>query len=225
MGLLAYLGSEPVPVRILGGPFRGARLILNPAHSKRKIVGAYEHVLNPWLTAVLPQVQVVWDIGAHDGYFTYGCAHVMGRHFRRSHVIALEPDRTHASQLEGPSTWHMYADVSFEFIAERAGRACEQSITTLSALYDRRSDLQALGHLFKVDVEGDEIDVLTGAQSVLQRPHHWLVEIHGEHLLEPAIQCFERANRRTQTTRARPHWLLGPEARTIDTCWLTTLRS
>lgn len=225
MGLLAYLGNEPVPVRIVGGPFRGARLILNPAHSKRKIVGAYEHVLNPWLTGVVPRVQVVWDVGAHDGYFTYGCAHVMGRHGQHGHVIALEPDRAHASQLEGPSAWPMYAHVSFEFIAERAGRVCGQSATTLRALYDQRSDLQALGHLFKVDVEGDEINVLTGAESLLERPNHWLVEIHGDHLLGPAIQCFEQANRRTETIRAKPHWLLGPEARTIDTCWLTTLGS
>lgn len=76
MGPFAYLRKEAIPVTIIGGPFRGARMMLKLACSKRKILGVYEHMLNPWLRRVLPSVQVVWDIGANDGYFTYGCAHM-----------------------------------------------------------------------------------------------------------------------------------------------------
>jgi hypothetical protein len=71
--LKCFFQKQPVSVLIYFGEFRGTTLILNPAHSKRKILGVYEHILNPWLKRILPTVEVLWDVGANDGYFTYVC--------------------------------------------------------------------------------------------------------------------------------------------------------
>ena len=56
------------------GPFRGACIVINPRDSLRKILGVYEHELNPWLEQALRRVTRVLDVGANDGYFTFGCA-------------------------------------------------------------------------------------------------------------------------------------------------------
>ncbi|OYT69612.1 MAG: FkbM family methyltransferase [Chloracidobacterium sp. CP2_5A] len=219
---------SPAPVTILAGPFRGARLILNPAHAKRKILGAYEHVLNAWLEAALKRVEVVWDVGANDGYFTYGCATATLRHGRRPSIIAFEPglndDPALSEQLtRPPRAWpEAYAGATFEFIAARVGAQDAGTTVTLDAALDARPALAGRPALVKVDVEGAEIEVLDGASRLLGEPAQWLVEVHGDHLLEPVIGRLRTANRAVEVHRLKPHWLFGPEARTIPTCWVTT---
>jgi hypothetical protein len=60
--------------RIWRGPFRSARIVMNPRNSLRKIFGLYEHELNDWLEQALRWVSRVVDVGANDGYFTFGSA-------------------------------------------------------------------------------------------------------------------------------------------------------
>jgi hypothetical protein len=71
-------------------------------------------------------------------------------------------------------------------------------------------------------VEGAEVEVLKGATSLLEEPHHWVVEVHGDHLLDPVLDCFAKAKRPVDVRPPQPHWLLGPESRTIKTSWVTT---
>jgi hypothetical protein len=72
----SLLPNQPKLMRIMRGPFRGAVVVMNPRNSMRKAFGVYEHELNSWLEQVLRRVTRVLDIGANDGYFTFGCAAV-----------------------------------------------------------------------------------------------------------------------------------------------------
>jgi hypothetical protein len=62
--LKQFLPDRAAQTRIWRGPFRGARIWLNPRHSLRKIFGLYENELNPWLEETLPRVVRVIDVGA-----------------------------------------------------------------------------------------------------------------------------------------------------------------
>jgi hypothetical protein len=219
---LPILSKKPCPVTILGGPFRGARMILNPAHSKRKMLGIYEHVLNPWLSQVMSHIEVVWDVGANDGYFTYGCAHAIRRYHHKGYIIAFEPGLDDQPALQLPATWQQYVDIQFELIPLFVGAAVDQNTTTLDVAYNSRPSLHGKTSLIKVDVEGSEIEVLKGGTALLQKPHHWVVEVHGDHLLEPVLDFFAQANRLVDIHPLRSHWLFGPECRTIKTTWVTT---
>jgi len=222
MKLFPYLSKHPIPLRILAGPFKGTRLILNPACSKRKVFGIYEHVLNPWLKQILPDIEVLWDVGANDGYFTYGCANAIAQHHRAGHVISFEPELAAQPGLQQPATWPQYADIQFEFIPLFVGSTLAPSTITLEAAYRERPSLHEKTALIKVDVEGSEVDVLKSAASLLQAPNHWVVEVHGDPLLDPVLNCFAAANRAVDVHPPEPHWLFGPEARTIKTSWVTT---
>ncbi len=219
---------SPVPVTILAGPFRGARLVLNPAHSKRKILGAYEHVLNAWLETALKRVEAVWDVGANDGYFTYGCATAILGRGGRPHIVAFEPGLSDnlalREQLTRPErAWPgAYAGATFEFLPAYVGATNDGTTMTLDAALDARPFLAGRPALVKVDVEGAEVDVLDGASRLLGEPAQWLVEVHGERLLEPVLDRLQTAGRVVEVHRLKPHWLFGPEARTIPTCWVTT---
>ncbi|MBW4575261.1 MAG: FkbM family methyltransferase [Aphanothece sp. CMT-3BRIN-NPC111] len=222
MNLFPYFSKKPIPLTILAGPFRGSRLILNPASSKRKLLGIYEHVLNPWLNQVIPQIQVVWDVGANDGYFTYGCAHAIKRHQHDVYIIAFEPGIAEQPALSVPAAWSQYADIHFEFIPLFVGATSDEKTITLDKAYDEHPSLHGKPSLIKVDVEGSEVEVLKGAASLLGEPHNWVVEVHGDHLLEPVLDFFAKANRTVDVHPPQPHWLLGSESRTIKTSWVTT---
>ncbi|MBD2121682.1 FkbM family methyltransferase [Trichocoleus sp. FACHB-262] len=178
--------------------------------------------MNPWLSQIIPKIQVVWDVGANDGYFTYGCAQALKRHHADGHIISFEPALAEQPALSVPATWSQYADIQFEFIPLFVGATSNESTITLDKAYDERPSLHGKPALIKVDVEGAEVEVLKGAMSLLEEPHHWVVEVHGDHLLEPVLDFFAKAKRPVDVRLLQPHWLLGPESRTIKTCWVTT---
>src|SRR5947209_10076602 len=89
------LPNRPVAMKIWRGPFRGARIVMNPRHSLRKVFGLYEHELNPWLEKALNRVNGVIDVGANDGYFTFGCAAAFRRLGKAGRIIAIECQDQH----------------------------------------------------------------------------------------------------------------------------------
>lgn len=222
MSIFALFKKSPTPVTILAGPFRGARMVLNPANSKRKILGVYEHILNDWLEKTLGRVEVVWDIGANDGYFTYGCAATIKRHGKQCRIVAFEPGIAEIPELTEPMKWPEYADVKFDFIPKFVGAENTDTTLTLAQSAMERPEAVERPGLVKVDVEGAEVEVLKAVGPLLAEPHAWVVEIHGDHLIEPVSDVFRKAGRAFDIIDPRPHWLFGPEMRTLKTSWLVT---
>src|SRR5881296_1512583 len=99
-GLKRLIPNRPLPVRIWRGPLRGARLVMNPRNSFRKMFGLYEHEVNDWLEATLERVNRVLDVGANDGYFTFGCAAALRRLSKSGEIVAFEPQEQHFRILQ-----------------------------------------------------------------------------------------------------------------------------
>lgn len=97
--LKSFLPDYPVATRILRGPFRGARVTINPRYSLRKVFGLYEHELNAWLETALWRVNRVLDVGANDGHFTFGCAAALRRLGKPGKIIATEPQARQVGTL------------------------------------------------------------------------------------------------------------------------------
>jgi hypothetical protein len=212
------LPDRPVPMRIWRGPFRGARVMMNPRESLRKALGLYEHELNAWLDAALMRVTRVLDVGANDGYFTFGCAAAFRRQHRAGEIVAFEPQTQHVVPLRAAAALQAPAGVRIDIRQTLVGATTGDGITTLDAVSaeDRRNTL------IKVDVEGAEADVVRGAASWLDRSNLFVIEVHRRELIDQLRDAFASRGLELELIAQRPLPLLGREVRDADNWWLVS---
>jgi FkbM family methyltransferase len=137
---------------------------------------------------------VVWDVGANVGLFAFSAAHLAGS---RGMVVALEPDGCLVQLLRRsariqsassapvhviPAAVALAVDLATFQIASRSraanslkgygstqtgGVAEEQIVVTISL--DWLSERYPAPDVLKIDVEGAELEVLRGAEALLDR--------------------------------------------------------
>jgi len=214
--LKAVLPDKSVPTRIRRGPFRGATIVMNPRHSLRKVAGLYEHELNDWLERCLPNVSRVIDVGANDGYFTFGCAAAFKRLGIDAEIIAIEAQSQHVAQLR--ASMARSANARIEIIHALAGSAESGDTITLDSLgiADPRRTL------IKIDVEGAEADVIAGAARWLNPSNYFLIEVHSAPLLAHLLSAFSNRGVHVDRVDQQPLWWLGREHRDADNWWLVS---
>ncbi|MBT3467996.1 MAG: FkbM family methyltransferase [Opitutae bacterium] len=223
--MFKLLSKKPEILRILRGPFKGAKMFLNPAHSKRMVFGLYEYSLNDWLKVVPPTKDFAFDIGANTGYDTYGLAHLLSHSNTRGvDIVAFEPEADRYPELTTPQNWAEYSRSKIEIISKFAGAEDDKSTVTIDTIYNERPDLEGKKGLMKIDVEGAECEVLKGAKNLLQNPDHdWMIEIHGKSLIPKVAKVFCELDRPFLIRNLPPVPFLGKEKRSLYCYWLITL--
>jgi methyltransferase FkbM-like protein len=195
--------------RIWRGPFRGARIVMNPRNSLRKIFGLYEHELNDWLEQALRRVSRVVDVGANDGYFTFGSAAAFRRLGKSGEIIACEPQDRHVAMLRQTVASQVQTGIRFEIVHAFVGRELKPGMITLdslrSAVDDSRDKVRTL---VKIDVEGAEVDVIEGGRSWLQPSNLFVIEVHQERFLDLLRDLFAERGLRLVQVDQRPLSLL-----------------
>ena len=219
--LKQILPDHPVPMRVWRGPFRGARVMMNPRTSLRKVFGLYEHELNQWLETALTRVARVIDVGANDGYFTFGCAAALRRRGTAAEIIAYEPQPGHLAQLNAAAADQRASSVRLEIVPSLVGSEATNNMTTL----DASPAADRINTLIKIDVEGAEVDVISGAQSWLNRSNLFLIEVHREAYLDQLIGVFNDRGLSLRRVDQRALPLIGREARDIENWWLVSTLS
>lgn len=212
-----------MPSRIWCGPFRGAHLLLNPRNSLRKVFGLYEHELNGWLDLALQRVNRVLDVGASDGYFTFGCAAAFRRLGKPGEIMAFEPGTLQVHVLrqsllaQPQSTVHISIFESFVGRSAQPGRTCLDQIQC-----DGRSGQDRARTLIKIDVEGEELEVVAGARSWLNASNLFMIEVHDESFLSRLQRIFADAGLQLIQIDQRPLRWLGAETREKRNWWLVS---
>ena len=221
--LKSLLPNRPIPVRIWRGPLRGGRAVMNPRNSMRKILGLYEHELNEWLECVLRLTDRVIDVGANDGYFTFGCAAAFQRLQKKSEIIAFEPETDHFGNLSESLCSQPRGLVEFTLIQSFAGSTETANSRTLNSLCCKlRSPSDRQHTLIKIDVEGAEEDVLAGAASWIGETNYFLIEVHKQSFLESIPRLFADHGLILDQINQRPLKLIGREVRDEQNWWLVS---
>jgi hypothetical protein len=216
--LKSLLPDKPVPTRVLRGPFRGARVVMNRRESLRKIFGLYEHELNGWLNEALQRVTRVLDVGANDGYFCFGCAAAFRRLGTNASIIAFEPQDMHARTLRESVKSQDRQDVPIEIVQTLVGRQIADGMTTLDAV----AAVDKEHTLIKIDVEGAEVDVVAGAQSWMHTTNLFVIEVHREEYLETLKEMFAAHGHELRQVEQQPLPVLGRELRDVANWWLVS---
>lgn len=221
--LKALLPNYALPLPILTGPFRGANIHLNPRYSLRKVFGIYEHELNGWLESVLPRVDTVMDVGANDGYFTFGCAAAFRRLSQSAEIIAFEPLSQHFEELKS-SLYNQPKDKIQIFLHNcLVGSEVKSGMTTLDATMHHRNTLKAHENvLIKIDVEGAELDVIAGAFLYLNPTNYFLIEVHDASFLDILTQKFSAHGIKLRQVNQQALPIIGRERRSEFNWWLVS---
>ena len=170
-------------VRVLTGELKGGKWITG-ASTHGCWVGTYERDAQRMFRTFVREGMVVYDVGANVGFFTLLAARLAGRSGR---VYSFEPVprnlqylRKHVEANAASTVTVMDIALSSRKGTARFASAHNPSIGRLDASGDVEvrtetiDDLVSSGQIpppafVKMDVEGAEHDVLTGAVSVLQK--------------------------------------------------------
>ncbi|MCC6612305.1 MAG: FkbM family methyltransferase [Anaerolineae bacterium] len=187
------LSRRVIVRRRLPSRFGGGRLVCTPGASLRYWQPSLERV-DPWLLGMVEELvkpgDVVWDIGANVGLFAFAAAGLAGD---RGKVLAVEPDTWLVDLLRRsarlnpelpvdilPVAVSASVEVSTFYIARRLRALNSLAGGTLSDDNAREKQLVMtisldwlLDHydrprVLKIDVEGVEANVLSGAARLLR---------------------------------------------------------
>ena len=217
----ALLPNRTLPLPILSGPFRGATINLNPQYSLRKVFGIYEHELNEWLEKALLRVDTVLDVGANDGYFTFGCAAAFRRLKRSAEIMAFEPISQHFEELKSSLDNQPKDKVQVSLYNCLVGAEVKAGMTTLDAIAHEQPFPKAPEKaLIKIDVEGAELEVIAGASAWLNPTNYFLIEVHDASFLDILIQKFSAQGIKLKQVNQQALPIIGRERRTELNWWL-----
>ena len=103
------------------------------------------------------------DVGANDGYFTFGCAAAFRRLGKSGEIVAFEPQDRHFRPLQQSINEQPERSVQFTLIQKLVGRETKPGMTNLDAIRWTVGDTNdRTNTLVKIDVEGAEEEVLAG---------------------------------------------------------------
>lgn len=187
---------------IAGGPARG--LSFNPGESdSRFLLGTFEPAVQEILAGCLEAGMVCYDVGANVGFLSILAAHLVGE---EGEVHCFEPLPQNAGQIQYNARLNQFEKVFVHSVAlaqtdstasfrvserptfgalssspinvDRETGTIEIPVRMLDSIAAERKMLGP--NLIKVDVEGSEIDFLTGAVQTIRRHQPLLViELHG----------------------------------------------
>ena len=174
---------------VLWGLCRGLRFEAHPESPLDLWLGLFESEIAPHIRRLARPGGTTFDVGSANGYYALACARLTG-----GRALAIEADAGGAELirrncLANPGVGER-VDVLHAYAAFESNPA--QNCVTLDELV--REGRAPMPDLVKVDVEGAEEWVLTGANEILsERRPHVVVETHAPELER---ECGEMLLRR-----------------------------
>jgi FkbM family methyltransferase len=197
---------------IAAGSGLGLWLLLDPRYDSRLATGEVEPELQARLSQLVRPGFVVWDVGAHVGFFALTCARIVGP---TGCVVAFEADEDNVDALRAAvnrnafqnvevcpvAVWSAPGMVEFERRKDAEGAingavvASGRGVLVPATSLDSELERRPAPDVVKIDVEGGEEQVLIGARRLLTEHRPIVVcEVHvsgrGNEELLPRVRAL-----------------------------------
>jgi precorrin-6B methylase 2 len=209
------------------GLLSGLTMQLDLAHHSQRWLGLQERELFGWVRRLGRGINTAFDVGANDGVYTL---YFLARSTAHK-IYAFEPSPDCLRELEENLALNNLAgDKRLEIVAQMVGANIAAGQTTLDSFVSQIVP----PCLLKVDIDGGERDLLSGAKQLLGMPGiRWIIEVHSKELEQHCIEVLKKAGYHVKIVRnawwrnvipeLRPgelnHWLVAyrDEEKTGDT--------
>jgi FkbM family methyltransferase len=202
---------------ILSGPNKGLRWIVG-AGTHGCWLGRYERQEIEWFLDHTSPQDVVWDIGAHAGFFAMACArrcrHVvaceampgnvrlLGEHLRINRIENITVvDAAVSSTHNGEA---LFGGSSSSYQNQLGTGAHRVTTVTIDGLI---TEGRPAPQIIKMDIEGAEEDAFQGAANTISRVRpKMLVAVHSENLKDACRSLLESAGYRVEMLNIATLW-------------------
>jgi len=203
--LLSLIPASAI-VPIVQGPLRGLKWVVGSSIHGCWL-GSYELEKQRCLADLVKPGMVVYDIGAHVGFYTLFFAKLVGpdglvyafepatqnldflsRHIKLNHLTNVQVQETAVGDHTGQAGFILHPDSSsMNRLAALSEAAAEESVPLL-ALDDFIRNGNPRPDFIKMDIEGAEFLALQGMQSLLaEKPPILSIAIHGEKVFSECL--------------------------------------
>ena len=163
------------PRVIHGGLLAGLTMELDLQHQSQRWLGLQERELYRWFRQMSIGIRSAADVGANDGMYSL---YFMAR-TPATRVVAVEPDEGCRSLLRRNLALNGLSEDRLELVPKFAGNINDSEHVVM----DSFTSILEPPCLVKVDIDGGEVDLLRGAQRLLQqRDVRWIIEVHSAQL-------------------------------------------
>jgi hypothetical protein len=180
---------------------------LSLAHQMQLLLGLFEHETYPWLYRFSEGIKTAIDIGAANGEYTLfflKCTNA-------SMVYAFEPDATVIAHLK--DNLALNRDIvsgRLRISTDRLGRSNLNGLSQLDSVVEGIR----LPCFIKMDVDGAELDILSGAMAINALPDvRWLIETHSSDLESECVSRLAFAGFKTHIVKNAWWRFIAPELR------------
>jgi len=195
---------------IRGGLLRGVRMCIDFSHQTQLWLGLQEKELTPWFRSLSTGIRTAIDAGAAQGtYVLYFLSKTSAQR-----VLAFEPSGDSVAAMKRNLQLNeLETDGRLEIVCKFAGSQIKQGHATL----DSFSRSISPPCLIKIDVDGGEVRVLQGSQSLLETPGtRWIIEVHSEALQWECRRILENKGYRVCVVPNAWWRMFIPELRPIE---------
>jgi hypothetical protein len=225
MRLLSTVKQRLVPAGtaprvIQSGPFRGLRMELDLRGQTQVFLGLFEREVHPWVTELSRDIHTAIDIGSAQGeYLLYFLSRTPAQQ-----VLGFEPDESCWPALERNLALNALAgDPRLSLSNQFLSTDNDHRNVSLDGLLPKIKG----PCLIKMDVDGQEGRILSGAGQFLAQAHaRFIVETHSVELEREVIGIFAAAGYQTRIVTQAWWRLFVPEHRPgPQNRWLVATRT
>ena len=208
-----------LPRTIPLGLLRGLRMNLDLTNGMQIYAGLAERELAPWFTRLAQGIRTAFDVGASEGVYSLFFLHKTPA----AQVFAFEPDPEARQRLRANLRLNGSDDTSrFQLVPKFVGSCDDET----RCMLDSFAGAAAEPVLVKLDIEGHEVDALSGAIQLLDRSDvRWIVEAHSRELEQTCQQRFRDRGYLVVPVRRAAFRVLLPEHRpAAHNSWFVAFR-